>query len=204
MNLPSHWLPDQYGILNLNFTCNGRDTHVWLRARQPYCDRGHWDWGNMGVGYSPLQPSHYFHHLHIAAAEIESFLRRVEGERVVDQSMEAPGAATHPNAEPDWAWESAPEGGFVLKAPSPEGEASLHITPIDDLGERTWRVNASGISSLDDADLFPRHYIHLKHAVVESEAFLAWRLHQRPAEHPGRLDEPLATQAPPAPKRPRP
>ena len=204
MDTPT-WRSDAHGTYSLQpATADGG--HVWIQGRRPYCDRGHWEWGTLGVNVDRRhhpEPSYYFMRLDNALAEVEEWLRRLQ--RPGTSPALCPGSFTHgASPELDGRWEETDTG---LVAHVPGTEVRLTLTPVATPSGPTFRLDATGVPHLDEADRFPRRYFCAPLAQQEAEEFLAWRLLQRPAEVPGpieRPDRPLGGRAPGRPARARP
>lgn len=206
------WNADPHGSYGLHCPSPmGGEAHVWIQGRRPYCDRGHWEWGNMGLPMQEMrkdQPSYYFMHLDVALAEVESWLGR--------HGLAPPSPSTHTAPEerafrlegPDGvlssAWsqvdgatwkaqvgtQAAPVVATLEEQPSPKGPVFV--------------LSVSGIDTLDDSDAFPRTYLQADHAQKEAEAFLAWRLLRQPAAVPGPIQLPPRPLGGPVPTAPSP
>lgn len=197
MTTPS-WKSDIHGTLVLSGDLLGSpDGFTWLQGRQPYCDRGHWDWGTQGIAVHELNktapmPTHYFMHLETGRLEIEAWLARGLGAmhsgRTVDtlnqdldfQAQIAKGEA--------WTW--AREGKTLYTVIERDGqsvEATIEQKETPSGPVFIFDIQ-SGIPTLDDADRFPRAYMDLDHALSEAEHFFVWRLLNIPAERPYRFE----------------
>jgi len=199
MTTPKHlaWQADNHGTLMLHPFPKDPSTYVYLQGRRPYCDRGHWEWGSLGIfADHRLAPSYYFMRQETARAEVEAWLARVSG-----QAYQGPTLADLPNQgralfqEPHgqtqgWAWAPDEKGGLQVRASDPQSgkPVVLKLEEIQGVGGPAWRVTAEGVPNLDDADRFPRIYLDLAHAKQEVEDFLAWRLLKVACEIPHRFE----------------
>lgn len=204
---PLAWESDEYGTSMLRFPDG---SYVWLQARQPYCDRGHWEWGSMGLPCDGTEPSYYFMTLEHAREQVKRWVDHTRGISVPPPDNTPPDNQlfSHPvGQENGWRWIQQPH---KLLAVADQARLELSWASSD---PSSVVLTASGIDTLDESDRFPRHYQGLATAVAEVEAFLAWRLRQVPAEIPGPLSDPprppmllpeqLPTTTPPA-RRARP
>lgn len=176
----AHWTCDDYGTTNLRTPAGG---HIWMQARRPYCDRGHWEWGSTGLPHDPgITPSYYFMDLERGRDEIERWLGRVlGGEQAPCTLPQISGSFTREDGrEAGWQWR---QDGKRLVAEA--GQVRLLLRPDPASGSLV--MTADGIESLDDSDRFPRRYLDGATAVAEAEDFLAWRLLQHPTQIPGPL-----------------
>lgn len=177
------WESDEYGTSVLRLPDGA---YVWLQGRRPYCDRGHWEWGSIGLPHDGDEPSHYFMTLAIAREQVERFVATRLG-----LDLPAPDQ-THPSngqlfdhavgRTQDWRWVHQPNKLLAVA-----GQATLELS-WDPKNPAAVVLIASGIDGLDSADCFPRNYIGLAAAVKEVESFLAWRLSKVPEEIPGPLN----------------
>lgn len=176
------WQTDAYGVDNLHGEA-GR--HVWVMARRPYCDRGHWEVGSMGP-MGPLRPSLYFHHLDLARSEAACWMAWAHGQRAPVSAMKWPRG---------WIRGEATEGGRRWSCRGPQGDVVFQLAPILVHGQPMWELSVpEGLdrpgNHLDEADRFPRHFFDPLTAVRETQAFARWRLFQEPVTVPGPLDLP--------------
>lgn len=227
MNTPSPlaWQADDHGTLMLHLSSSEGGPYVYLQGRRPYCDRGHWEWGSMGISANHRQaPSYYFMRLDTAQAEVEAWLGRLVG-----QAHQGPTLADLPNEgralfqQPQgqdlgWAWAPGDKAHTLnAHALDPASGEPVVLTLTETQGETgpLWTLTQQGVPNADDADRFPRVYLDLGHAQQEAEDFLAWRLLKVACEYPRRFElgesRPLndalaqALSVPAAPRRgPRP
>ena len=175
------WQRDAFGTYVLEPPQGGR---VWIEAQPYHSDRGHWSLGLQSLR-SPdgAEPSVYFMEMDTAIREAELWLARMAGRPVGLQDEES----LPPGLRQDWdidqtagqtAWQS--RMGDV---------ATTRIFMAGTEEDPLWRVEIEGIE-MDGADAFPRHYLRLEHAALETEAFLRWRLTKVPAETSGPIDLP--------------
>ena len=176
---------------------DGLEGHVWVQARRTYCDRGHWEWGNQGLMVDREQlptPSYYFMHREHALAEAEEWLARMQGAKSGSpyvSSIETDREFTQPHgAQLGWTWHKQGEDRLVAQALHEGKLATLCLTQAQARGGPIFVLSVEGGLEFDSADRFPRVYLDLDRAMKETEAFLAWRLLEQPAEIPGPLQDP--------------
>lgn len=176
---PWVWQTDSYGVDNLH---DDMGRHLWVMARRPYCDRGHWEVGSLGP-MGAARPSMYFHHVDLARAEAERWLVQALGQAVPVSAMKWPRG---------WVKGDAPEGGRRWSCSGPHGEAVFQLAPVHVAGQPMWELSVvAGLdrpgNHLDEADRFPRHFFDPATAVRETQAFARWRLFREPVTTPGPL-----------------
>lgn len=179
MMTPWTWQTDIYGVDNLRDEA-GR--HVWLIARPPYCDRGHWELGGLGMREG-VRPSLYFHHLDRARREAELWLAHGQRPRPRVGSMSWPRA---------WVKSSDPRQGRTWASNGAYGSAVFRVAPIRVEGVSLWELSVvEGLdrpgNMLDAADGFPRRFFDPTTAIREAQAFALWRLSHHPVTVPGPL-----------------
>lgn len=184
MNKNLVWQSDDDGAYTLR---GPKEEFLWILPRQPYCDRGHWELGMLGV-YLHVSASLYFHHFEVAQREAELWLAKSVGRPLAERVAHCPDTWEEEDTR---TWRRAAEhDGKVV-------ECVLSRTgPLTD-PLWTWTIPV-GLKShpdiLDASDAFPRHFLRAEHAVREVEAFLRWRLEKIPTVVPGRIqlpDEPV-------------
>lgn len=177
--MKNSWLVTDYNSFEIKDSFASNPWHVWIQPRQNYCDRGHWDWGNSGMGNFSRhpEPSYYFMSLQTALLELEEYLFRVHnGAPAPTQTRDLPtfDASTWVFKKSDSSYNhmrNTPNGGVVVTISSSDSETG----PI-------WIADIEGIDTLDSADAFPRVYLHKESALSEMERFLKWRLEKTPFE----------------------
>ena len=179
---PWVWQTDVYGVDNLRDEV-GR--HLWVMARRPYCDRGHWELGSVGP-MSRARPSMYFHHVNLARAEAERWLTLAHGQSAPVSAMKWPRG---------WVKGGAPAGGRRWSCQGPHGEAVFQLAPVHGDGHPMWELSVvAGLdrpgNQLDEADAFPRRFFDPITALKEAKAFSRWRLFREPVTVPGPLGLP--------------
>lgn len=200
MNTPTPaWNSDEYDTLLLHPKTGDAGLYVYMQARRPYCDRGHWEWGNMGINYDRQEaPSYYFMRQAVLRAEVEAWLGRLAGEqqagpRLADLANGGEARFEQSNGQAlGWAW-SPGRAAHTLEAHAtlPSGDAAvvLTLTEHEGTGGPVWTLTQEGVPNLDDADRFPRTYLNLNHAKQEAEDFLAWRLLKVASEYHDRFED---------------
>lgn len=189
------WQCDEHGTQNLNPVIDGVRGHVWIQARRPYCDRGHWEWGNMGlrIDRSTLPtPSYYFMHRDNAVAEIEEWVARMQGATSPTRSIDDLGETGFSQAqgiEQGWHWRRNEQGALMAIASNEGGLVQLALREVQVQGGPAFVLAVEAGMEHDGADCFPRTYLDLDRAIMETEAFLAWRLLQKPTAIPGPIQE---------------
>lgn len=175
------WHPDSFGTYNLFLDNN---EHLWVQARPPYCDRGHWQLGSIGFRYpNGIEPSLYFQHIDTAIEEGELWAARLKGNPITwDCEESIPTDLKH-----SWDFE---KGCFKTQISTSNGSVDVCIQALGNETDPLWKLTIEGIDTLDEADAFPRHYLRLDHATHEAEAFLEWRLNRIPSESPGFIERP--------------
>lgn len=189
MNTEMVWRADDTGAYSLMPVSTSETGHVWIQGRRPYCDRGHWEWGHMGLPMQAafaVQPSYYFMHFDTALAAVEDWLIRRNGGGEPSPGRLRVGPCTNAPLDrtlPEW---SLTGGGVCTVWQAPDGSAATAtIHPVPE----GFELSVSGVEA-DAADLFPRHFARAEWAQKEAEAFLMWRLHRKPAEVPGPVSRP--------------
>lgn len=199
MNSSLAWQSDSYGTLLLHLSADEQGGYAYIQARRPYCDRGHWEWGNLGIDANHRQaPSYYFMRQAVAQAEVEAWLGRLTGQsytgpRLADLPNAGEGPFSQPNGkEQGWAWGlGALPRSLEVHAKDPESGAQVSLVLTESEGDTgpLWTLTQQGLPNIDDADRFPRVYLDLTHARQEVEDFLAWRLLKVACELPYPLEE---------------
>lgn len=195
---PLAWKSDDYGTLLLHPQPDNPHVYVYLQPRRPYCDRGHWEWGNLGIVYDRREaPSYYFMRQEVLRAEVEAWLGRLAGMRHEGLTLaELPAQFETPfkqsqGRDAGWQWKTGEKPGTVqahAKDPTTGNPVVLTLTETDGRGGPIWTLTQEGVPNLDDADRFPRTYLDLGHAHQEVEDFLAWRLLKVACEFPDRFE----------------
>lgn len=195
---PLAWQSDDYGTLLLHPQPENPHVYLYLQPRRPYCDRGHWEWGNLGIVYDRREaPSYYFMRQEVLRAEVEAWLGRLtglryEGPRFRDLPDEGrrPFQQAH-GRDQGWAWGPS-DSPHALEAraedPATGTPVVLTLTEYEGRQGPVWTLTQTGVPNLDDADRFPRTYLSLEHAQQEVEDFLAWRLLKVACEFPDRFE----------------
>lgn len=190
------WECDEHGtqVLRLDILGGG---YLWIQGRRPYCDRGHWEWGFEGLHQRNIDlpaPSYYYMRKERLMEELETWLSRLCGAALKDETFPAQTSAFSQGhgAQPGWEWTPHTDGtltAFIGQPGKPtvkaliervEGRSGTHFVftlPEGDL-------------NLDHSDRFPRVYMRLETAMAEAEELLGWRLLKLPAEIPHPLSEP--------------
>jgi hypothetical protein len=185
MKTPLVWQSDEDKAYNLNGPTGGL---FWILPRQPYCDRGHWELGALGVSL-PVSPSLYFHHFEVAQREAELWLAKSMGRPLSERPARCPDT-----------WDVMATDVWVRRATQGDHPVECHLTRTGPANDRLWTWTIPvGLDAhpdrLDASDAFPRHFLRAEHAVREMEAFLRWRLEKIPTVVPGKIhrpDEPVS------------
>ncbi len=177
--MKNSWRVTEYNSFEINDVFNSNPWHVWIQPRQNYCDRGHWDWGNTGMGNFSRnpEPSYYYMSLHTALLELEEYVFRV------NNGFPSP---TRTRSTPDfdtnaWIFKKS-DGTYNHMRNTPQGGVIVTVTPEESPTGQVWVAEIEGIESLDHSDAFPRVYLHKEAALSEMERFLKWRLEKVPFE----------------------
>lgn len=163
---PLAWQADDHGTLMLHLSSSEEGPYVYLQGRRPYCDRGHWEWGSLGIVANHRQaPSYYFMRLDTAQAEVEAWLGRLVG-----QVHQGPTLADLPNEgrtlfqqrhgqDLGWAWAPGDKAHTLnAHAVNPSTGEPVVLTITETHGETgpLWTLTHQGVPNADDADRFPR------------------------------------------------
>ena len=171
----------------LDATLNQEGALVFIQPRPHYCDRGHFSLGFQSVRFHAdpvtgraVEPSLYHHDADVAVSEGALWAQWLVGKQNVSVDEESLPTSDRMTWGRTYIKDENEVPCVVFKGIL-NGQTPLAVISermVDEV--RIWSLDVEGVPDLDEADVFPRHFLRLEHAALEAESFFKWRLLKQP------------------------